>query len=32
MSYTRVIPRDFFNESKLLKCIMPLPVSFLKLF
>lgn len=21
MSYTRVIPRDFFNESKLLKCL-----------
>ena len=21
MSYTRVIPRDFFNESKLLKCM-----------
>jgi hypothetical protein len=29
MSYTRVIPRDFFNESKLLKCMGQLALKIL---
>lgn len=29
MSYTRVIPRDFFNESKLLKCMGQLSLKIL---
>lgn len=29
MSYTRVIPRDFFNEAKLLKCMGQLSLKIL---
>lgn len=29
MSYKRVIPRDFFNESKLLKCLGKLSIAVL---